>query len=443
MKKIYVLLGMMMIVNVGWGQVSLTNGSPTVTIDFSSSTPPEVGTNPGSAFAGAGFEPDPTTAGRLNSNAWAVTGWSDGALAFGGTRIAVGTDYRRGTTAVSVTIGGIYAFTGAPGSATNPTLMIQPAGSDWAPGTLTLRIQNNGTTNITDLAVSYNIYIRNDQNRSNSFNFSHSSDDITYTLVGALDYTSPAASDALGWVIVGTAPSRSTTITGLNITPGSYYYIRWSGADVSGTGSRDEFGLDDIDITATFAITLPVNLISFSGYREGSRNLLRWTTATESNNHGFEVQRSVDGINYSAIGFVNTQAFGGNSTDQLSYTFTDNAPAGLKQYYRLKQEDWSGTGKLSNIVLIRGSKPFTLSVEAIFPNPARSHVNLVLAAPESDQVTIVLNDALGRTVMQRVVRVEPGSNTIPLDVSTLRSGSYFVRVVCSDGCEATGQLLKQ
>lgn len=442
MKKIYVLLGMMM-VNVGWGQVSLTNVSPTVTIDFSSSTPAGVGTNPGSAFAGGGFEPDPTTAGRLNSNAWAVTGWNDGPLPFGDTKTTPSTDYTRGAASAAVITGGMYAYTGAPGSAANPTLMIQPGGSDWAPGTLTLRIQNNGTTNITQLAVSYNIYIRNDQARSNSFNFSHSSDNITYTLVGALDYISPAASDALGWVIVGTAPSRSTTITGLNITPGSYYYIRWSGADVAGSGSRDEFGLDDIGITATFDITLPVNFVSFSGYREGSRNLLRWTTATESNNRGFEVQRSTDGINYSAIGFVNTQASGGNSTDQLSYTFIDHAPAGLKQYYRLKQEDWSGTGKLSNIVLIRGSKPSSLSVEAIFPNPARSNVNLLLAAPVSDQVTIVLNDALGRTVMQRVVRLEPGSNTIPLDVSGLQSGSYFVRMVCSDGCEATGQLLKQ
>jgi hypothetical protein len=54
------------------------------------------------------------------------------------------------------------------------------------------------------------------------------------------------------WVQVGTSPSRSTTLTGLNFTPGSYFYIRWTCEDVSGSGSRDEIGLDDISVTATY-----------------------------------------------------------------------------------------------------------------------------------------------------------------------------------------------
>lgn len=252
MKKIYVLF-LMIFGSLGvWGQVSLTNGSPSASIDFSNTTPTTVGTNPSTAFSGAGFEPNPTTAGRLNSNAWAVTGWSDGALAFGGTRTTATTDYTRGSVAIAVTTGGMYAYTGTPGSAANPTLMIQPGSSDWAPGTLTLRIQNNGTTNITQLDVNYNIYVRNDQGRSNSFNFSYSPDNSTYTNVTALDYTSPAAADVTP--VWGLAVSRITSIVGLNITPGSFFYIRWSGADVGGAGSRDEFGLDDINLAATYAV---------------------------------------------------------------------------------------------------------------------------------------------------------------------------------------------
>jgi hypothetical protein len=60
------------------------------------------------------------------------------------------------------------------------------------------------------------------------------------------------AADMLGWVLVGTAPSRTTSIP-VAIAPGGFFYIRWSGNDVGGSGSRDEFGLDDINITATFA----------------------------------------------------------------------------------------------------------------------------------------------------------------------------------------------
>lgn len=246
----FVLLGF--VATGAMAQVSVTNGSPSFLIDFSNSMPTTVGTNPSTAFAGAGFEPNPTTSGRLNSNAWAVTGFSDGDLAFGGTNNLA--DYTRGATVSSVTTGGIYAFAGAPGSAANPTLMIQPGSSDFTPGNITLRIVNNGTTNITQLSLSYNLYVNNDQNWSNSFNFSHSSDNVTYTSVPALDYSSAAASDGLGWILVGTAPSRSTVITGLNVTPGSYFYLRWTGNDVTGSGSRDEFGLDDINVTATFAL---------------------------------------------------------------------------------------------------------------------------------------------------------------------------------------------
>ncbi len=277
MKKVYVLMFMVLGSLGAWSQVSLTNGSPSALIDFSNTTPTGVGSNPSTAYAAAGFEPATVTAGRLNSNAWSTTGFSDGALAFGGTNTAG--DHARGATAVAQTTGGIWAFTGAPGSAANPTLMIQPGAADFTPGTLTLRIQNNGTTNMTQLAVSYNIYIRNDQGWSNSFNFSYSSDDVTYTPVGAIDYASPVAADALGWVVVAGAPSRSTTITGLAIAPGSYVYIRWNGDDVSGAGSRDEFGLDDINMTATYSAGgTPDILLSSDNPAVPAGNIIQGTT---------------------------------------------------------------------------------------------------------------------------------------------------------------------
>lgn len=233
-------------------QLVLTNGTPSVTINFSNSMQTTVGTNASTAFTGAGFDLNPTTAGRLNSAAWQINGWSDGVLNFNGTRTTAATDFTRGAVNTAQTTGGIYAYTGAPGSVANPALMVQPGGSDFAPGDITLRVYNGGTTIITQLIVSYNLFVRNDQPRANSFNFSWSTDNSTYTDVLGLDYTSTAASDLLGWVQVGTSPSRTTTITGISITPGSYIYIRWSSNDVSGSGSRDEFGLDDITCSATY-----------------------------------------------------------------------------------------------------------------------------------------------------------------------------------------------
>ncbi len=231
-------------------QVSLTNAAPALTIDFSNGMQTGVGSNPSTAFTAAGFEPNPVTAGRLNSNAWAITGWSDGDLAFGATKTTG--DYARGTTTTAVTTGGIYAYTGAPQTAPNPALMIQPGTSDFASGTITLKIQNNGTSIINQLIVSYNIYIRNDQGRSSSLLFSYSTDNINYTSIPALDYTTPVTADANGWIVVPGGPSRFTNITGLSVAPTNFIYIRWTSDDVAGSGSRDEIGLDDINLQANF-----------------------------------------------------------------------------------------------------------------------------------------------------------------------------------------------
>lgn len=217
-----------------------------VVIDFES-TLDQVNNGP---FAAAGFQSTPAV-GQLDSDAWAVTGWSDGSLAFGGTQTAG--DYARGLdNSGAVTTGGFYSFTNAT---LTRTLGIQPGGSDWAPGTLTLRMTNQTGVTITQLDIAYEVWVNNDQARSSSFNFSHSSDNSTYTSVSELDLTSTVAADALGFQL----NNRSTSLTGLSIAPGEQYYIRWSGADVGGTGSRDEFALDDISITAvpeptTFAL---------------------------------------------------------------------------------------------------------------------------------------------------------------------------------------------
>jgi hypothetical protein len=187
------------------------------------------------------------------------------------------------------------------------------------------------------------------------------------------------------------------------------------------------------------AITaLPVNLLNFSGYKSGSKNVLKWTTANEQNNMGFEVQRSSDGVNYSAIGFVNSVAPGGISSGELNYSFDDNTPGTSKRnYYRLSQKDLDGRNRLSNIVVISGDKPTVIGIGGLFPNPASTLVNVIIDAPKRDKLTLVVMDAAGKTVKQQLVSVEIGSNTIPVEISNLAQGGYLVKVVCKEGCETT------
>lgn len=173
---------------------------------------------------------------------------------------------------------------------------------------------------------------------------------------------------------------------------------------------------------------LPVSLLSFSGYKDGTRNQLRWVTASESNNRGFEVERSADGRTYQSIGFVNSHAPGGNSQSQLRYSFTDLTPGGNKQYYRLKQSDIDGRSTLSNILVIQGEKPTALELASVFPNPSSGLVTVLLNAPANDNVNIRLLDMTGRILETRFVSLLTGSNSIPFDLSKRAKGQYFIAV---------------
>ena len=263
--KLRLLLSFILLNTFGYtfGQVTLTNALPTATVDFSASMQTTVGTSPSSVYTGAGFAPAPTAAGKLNSNAWEVKGWSFGDLLFGGTQPV--DDFGRGSVGTGVVTPGMYAYTNFPGTTTNPMLLIQTGAGDFAPGTLTLKIKNSGTTKINQLNISYNLFVQNDESGSTSFNFSHSADNVAFTNEASLNYTSPELPDAFQWNnVAGISPSRMLTINGLDIDPNEFYYIRWTAADVVVSGARDEIGLDDISIGAVYGSPAPeINVTSY------------------------------------------------------------------------------------------------------------------------------------------------------------------------------------
>ena len=198
-------------------------------------------------FNGSGFSPTPS-AGQLDSDTWSVTGLSDGSLGFGGT--ANTGDFARGSSTGGVGTGGIYAFEVSPG---NTSLGVQPGATDWTLGSFVLRLQNNTGVTITSLEIDYNVYIYNNADRSNSFNFFHSATNDFPVDTALLTVTSPLGEDTSpSWV----QTSQSTTLSGLSIADGEDYFLRWFGDDISGEDTRDEFGLDDIEINAVPELSL-------------------------------------------------------------------------------------------------------------------------------------------------------------------------------------------
>ncbi|HRA11941.1 MAG TPA: T9SS type A sorting domain-containing protein, partial [Chitinophagaceae bacterium] len=97
---------------------------------------------------------------------------------------------------------------------------------------------------------------------------------------------------------------------------------------------------------------------------------------------------------------------------------------------------------LSTIVLVKGERPVITVIDGVFPNPARSSVNILIAASEREKVTLVVTDMAGRVVSSKIVSVEQGSNTIPLDINQLNKGSFIVKLVCENGCNSAAKFMK-
>jgi hypothetical protein len=105
-------------------------------------------------------------------------------------------------------------------------------------------------------------------------------------------------------------------------------------------------------IRATTPIALPIELLSFRGTTDNVKNYLYWSTASETDNHYFTVEKSTDGIIYKMLKVV---IGAGNSTQLLNYSYVDDTPENVINYYRLKQTDVNGNSSYSNTISINNS----------------------------------------------------------------------------------------
>ena len=192
---------------------------------------------------GNGFAPNPSD-GKFDSNSIIANVNSTTALDFTYGETTTSGVYSRGTSGANVAgSAGIYALSDATG---NVFIGFQANDNRFTPGTIEVRVLNNTGAALSSFDIAYDIYTNNDRNRSYNLNFSYATDNINFTNVAALDYTSPGSSDALGFV----STPRSSTIN-VTVADGEYLYLRYSGDDVSAanSGSRDEIGIDNIIVT--------------------------------------------------------------------------------------------------------------------------------------------------------------------------------------------------
>ena len=168
---------------------------------------------------------------------------------------------------------------------------------------------------------------------------------------------------------------------------------------------------------------LPVEFLSFSASAEGGAVVLNWETASEENNHYFEVQRMVSNGEFTTVGKV---AGAGSSQQILSYQFVDEtAPAGNTLYYRLRQVDYNGEYDFSTVAAIEQNKANVGTVASIYPNPvnANSQLNIRLKGEQTQEVPYVLLN-----MNQQVLQEGTVTSTGVVSTEDLKPGMYLLQI---------------
>lgn len=271
MKRVAILMGVwLLLVQPAYSQLTMTVRGQPVTITFNSTLS---GVSTGQ-YDGTGFLnlTTPST-GKLSSRTFAINGFSS-ALNFNGT--ATTGVLANGLATGAVNKVGVFAGQDGVGNA-NRFLLLQGDGTTTGlnPGYLGIKISNNVGRGIIGFELSYKIKVRNDKDTADSFNLSYSPDDITYTDVPSLNYTTPTTADSDPSVNNGFITVNRSTVIYSNIDQGGVNYLRFYLTRVSGTGESDEIGIDDITITAlpepsTYAL-MTLGIISVGYYTHWSK----------------------------------------------------------------------------------------------------------------------------------------------------------------------------
>jgi hypothetical protein len=179
---------------------------------------------------------------------------------------------------------------------------------------------------------------------------------------------------------------------------------------------------------------IPVELTSFAATVNDNNVVLDWSTATETNNLGFEVQRSSNGNEFVTAGFVDGN---GTVTEIQNYTFTDKNLEVGNYSYRLKQNDYDGTFEYSNVVEVEVFAPDVFTLEQNYPNPFNPSTMIKFSLATDSKVSLTVFDVLGQEVANLTSgNLAAGSHEINFNASNINSGVYFYRIDAT-GVEGT------
>ena len=211
--------------------------------------------------------------------------------------------------------------------------------------------------------------------------------------------------DGLSWTHIDNLPHGTASFSSWN--------IGWSA------------GINDSVYKWTSSV-LPVELTSFTAQAENQKVILKWVTATEINNNGFEVQRRVAESDFATIGFVKGE---GTTTNQKEYSYEDKDLVGANYFYRLKQIDFNGSYEYSNVIEVDVRSLDNFTLEQNYPNPFNPTTTIGYVLQEKTNAKLILLNAIGEEITVLVnEEQDKGYHKVDFNGIGLSSGVYFYRI---------------
>ncbi|HAS42689.1 MAG TPA: hypothetical protein DCS93_19570 [Microscillaceae bacterium] len=189
----------------------------------------------------------------------------------------------------------------------------------------------------------------------------------------------------------------------------------WS-QTLTGITSFSPFGVE------SNATGLPIELLSFEASRLNTQQVvLQWSTITETNNRGFDIEMSADGQGYKKVGFV---AGAGDHKGILNYKHL--VMNSQSAYYRLKQIDYDGQFAYSPVQYVEGVE-VNLSLQ-VYPNPTQGKVTLDLGN-YAEEVTLWVHDMQGKTLLKTVGSLSQLNERLNAQLPQWANGAYYIKLI--------------
>lgn len=235
------------------------------------------------------------------------------------------------------------------------------------------------------------------------------------------------------------AGGYSNTSASMNLEAGTFHSIKVEMIEASGRSdvflywsapSLPEQIIPEDRLVHAGDTQLPVELISFEGIATNEGIVLSWSTASERNNAGFEIQRAIRaGTSEDVFEPVEFVAGNGSTTDASHYTYTDAYTTGHRMAYRLKQIDFDGTFSYSDVIEVLPLVPQRTALHPNYPNPFNPVTTIAFELPVEGATILTILDVTGREVVRLIDDVLPaGRHQAGFDATGLASGIYFYRL---------------